>query len=184
MLFKVMPSQSVLVLRALHALCRKGDRPGRLYLKMYFLDLLKIKVTVAKDRVQAIREMTSRKSWRPIVPAVPLKRSARWNLDSSSPSVKDSSLAGWIVIPYDMAMVLLDFASQHMMLRKLSWNRSYQNPQLSIVEVTNSQSYQLERDATWISIAIIDFCSPTYSHPNTLKLIIAFCYVGHYRIYP
>ena len=94
MLFKVMPSQAVLVLRALNALCRKVDTPGRLYLKVYFLDLLKIKVTVAKDRVQAIREMTSRKSWKPIVPAVPRKRSARQNLDSSSPSVQDSSLVG------------------------------------------------------------------------------------------
>jgi radical SAM superfamily enzyme YgiQ (UPF0313 family) len=70
-LFKFMPSQVILPLRALSALFHKADAAGRSQVKIFFLSLLKINLAVTKDQVNAIREMGSRKPHKSLVSAMP-----------------------------------------------------------------------------------------------------------------
>jgi len=72
-LFRIMPTQVLLPLRALNALFRDGDKPGRLYLKIFILSLFRIKLTAAKEQVKAIKEMAARKPFTALSPAVSLR---------------------------------------------------------------------------------------------------------------
>ena len=73
MLFKVMPTQVLLPLRAINALFRDGDKPGRLYLKIFILSLFRIKLTAAKEQIKAIKDMATRKPIKTLSPAMALR---------------------------------------------------------------------------------------------------------------
>jgi len=91
-LFKIMPSQLVLVLRAINAMIRGGDEPGRLYLKILFQSIFKIQVRAAKHQLKTIKEMAKSKPVRLLSPQVALRQVNTNNMPINSSGTRSASI--------------------------------------------------------------------------------------------
>ena len=74
LLFKIMPIQVLLLLRGLNALFRAKDQPGRLYLKMLFLSLIKCRLTPSNSQLNAIKELAAHKPFKPLASATQFRQ--------------------------------------------------------------------------------------------------------------